>query len=50
MPLYDGARRLLRPHALNYDRPGEWSVINTGANARADRSRMAGRESGAVYR
>jgi hypothetical protein len=50
MPLYDGTRRLLCPHAPSYDRPGEWSVISAGAKARADRSRMAGKESGAVYR
>ena len=49
---YDGARRLLCPHVLGYNQPGEWRVFGYqyGAKPRADRCRLAVRESGAACR
>jgi len=49
---YDGARRLLCPHVVGYNQPGEWRVFcyQYGEKLRADHCRMTVRESGAVYR
>jgi hypothetical protein len=49
---YDGTRRLLCPHVLGYNQPGEWRVFcyQSGAKPGADHCRLAVRESGAVWR
>jgi hypothetical protein len=50
--LYDGARRLLCPHVLGYNQPGERRVfsISTEEKPKADHSPVAVRVSGAAWR
>jgi len=50
--LYDGTRRLLCPHVLGYNQPGEWRVFcfNMGEKPRVDHCRPAVLVSGAAWR
>ena len=49
---YDGTRRLLCPHVVGYNQPGEWRVFcyQYGEKPRADHCRAAMKGSGAAFR
>jgi hypothetical protein len=50
--LYDGTRRLLCPHVVGSNQPGEWRVFcyQYGKRPKADHCRAAMRGSGAAFR